>query len=260
MICKQCGNEIDDDAQFCEKCGRNTGRAAAEQNPFAAPAHASTGLTPIENADLRASARRQLKGVWGKMAAAIFVYAVLFYPGMLLFYDYSPAFYNPFHNAALYMFFYIALLVTSGAFSLGFAGFCLKRIRGEEIAVKNIFDGFKRFLPSFLLMFFFYLFTFLWGLLLVVPGIIKLLGYYMAFYIMYDNPGIKPLEALKRSQDMMKGHKGKLFRLHLSFLGWFFLGALTLGIGFFWILPYFYLSLSNFYETLKQKHENAAGY
>jgi len=261
MLCKQCKNEVSNDEQLCEKCGdKNDGMAAAEQNPFAAPAHASTGITPIKNADVRASARQQLKGAWGKMILAFFVYSLLVIPIPLIFADYRPIFYNPFQNPIADAIFNIIVLVISGAFSLGIAGLCLKRIRGEEIFVKNIFDGFKRFLSSFLAMFFFLLFISLWSLLLIIPGIIKMFGYYMVFFIMYDNPDIKPLEALKRSQDMMIGYKGKLFMLHLSFLGWFFLGCLTLGIGFLWIMPYFYLSLGNFYETLKQKHENAAGY
>jgi uncharacterized membrane protein len=149
----------------------------------------------------------------------------------------------------------IGILITNGAFTLGFAGYFLKRIRGEEIATKNIFDGFNRFLPSFLLTLLTGLFTCLWALLLIIPGIIKSLGYSMAFYIMYDNPEIKPLEALKKSQIMMKGYKGKLFLLQLSFIGWALLCVLTFGVGYFWLYPYINLSMANFYENLKKNQE-----
>ena len=210
------------------------------------------------NSELRAYARQQLKGVWGKMAFTFFIYFLLYLPYYFFssldsidkqFPDTVPTF--PLINLVLA----IAVLITAGPFALGFAGYFLKRIRGEAIAVKNIFDGFERFLPGFLVMFFIALFTFLWSLLLIIPGIIKALGYSMAFYIMYDNPGIKPLEALKKSQIMMKGYKRKLFLLGLSFIGWVFLGFLTLGIGFFWLYPYMSLSISNFYENLKRNQE-----
>jgi uncharacterized membrane protein len=151
----------------------------------------------------------------------------------------------------------IAVLITAGPFALGFAGYFLKRVRGGEIAVKNIFDGFSRFFQGFLTMFFMALFTALWSLLLIIPGIIKGYGYSMAFYIMYDNPEIKPLEALKKSQIMMKGYKWKLFFLQLSFIGWALLCCLTFFAGFLWLNPYMYLSMANFYENLKRNQESS---
>ncbi|MCL1833887.1 MAG: DUF975 family protein, partial [Leptospirales bacterium] len=149
----------------------------------------------------------------------------------------------------------IVMLVVKGPFALGLAGYFLKRVRGEEFSTINIFDGFKRFFPSFLLMFFTILFVILWSLLLIIPGIIKSLSYSMAFYIMYDNPEISALKALKKSKIMMKGYKLKLFLLFLSFIGWVFLTMLTLGIGYFWLIPYINLSIANFYENLKTNQE-----
>jgi len=75
---------------------------------------------------------------------------------------------------------------------------------------------------------------------------------------MYDNPDIKPLEAIKKSQIMMKGYKWKLFILHLSFIGWGLLCILTAGIGFLWLYPYVGLSEGNFYENLKRNQEQMA--
>ncbi|MCL2067487.1 MAG: DUF975 family protein [Treponema sp.] len=145
--------------------------------------------------------------------------------------------------------------LAAGPFELGFAGYFIKRIRGEEIFTRNIFDGFKRFFPGFLLIFLIFIFTFLWSLLLIIPGIIKYYGYSMAFYIMYDNPDIKPLEAIKRSKIMMKGYKWKYFLLELSFIGWGLLTVLTLFIGTLWLNPYISLSKTNFYENLKKNQE-----
>jgi len=213
------------------------------------------------------------------MAFTYFVYSLLYLPGNIFSYlnsalkaEENGLFYNPIDTYLLdlidtYMPDLMPIIPpvanvltwASGPFALGFAGFFLKRILGGEIAVKNIFDGFSRFFRSFLVMFFTSLFTILWSLLLIIPGIIKGLGYSMAFYIMYDNPDIKPLEAIKESQIMMKGYKWKYFLLQLSFIGWIILASLTLGIGFFWLSPYMNLSMANFYENLKRNRENNQG-
>ena len=261
MLCKHCGTEFSDDVKMCQKCGKEKdGIPTDGQNPFAPPKHASTaGFTTFENWSLRAHARQQLKGAWGKIVLAFFLYVTMLSTLQFVFYDFGLLFYNPLHDPVLYIIANIAAYGTMGAFSLGFAGLYLKKARGQAISVKNIFGGFKRFIPSFLAMFFLVLFTALWGLLLVIPGIIKLLGYFMVFFIMHDNPGMGPLKALKKSRIMMKGYKGKFFMLNLSFIGWFVLGALTLGIGYLWIYPYYYLSITNFYEALKRNEEAATG-
>jgi uncharacterized membrane protein len=202
------------------------------------------------NKELRACSRQQLNGIWGKMAFAFFIYSLITTLPQFIFWEYSPL-----HNSMLYKIMQIAILIMAGPFALGFAGYFVKRIRGEEISFENIFDGFNRFFPSFLVWFFTFLLTTLWSCLLIVPGIIKALGYSMAYYILYDNPGMKPLEAIKRSQNMMMGYKWKYFKLGLSFLGWALLGLLTLGIGYLWLYPYIYLANGNFYENLKKNQE-----
>jgi uncharacterized membrane protein len=209
------------------------------------------------NKELRACARHQLQGVWGKMAFTFFVYFLILLPCQIFsilnsLSQYIPGI-PPFSVITTLLI--IVLYIIIGPFRLGFAGYFLKRIRGEDIATKNIFEGFNRFFPSFLAMLLFFLFTLLWSLLLIIPGIIKAIGYSMVFYIMHDNPEIKPLEALKRSQIMMKGYKWKLFALQLSFIGWTFPALLTLGIGLFWLNPYIYLSIADFYENLKKNQE-----
>jgi len=162
------------------------------------------------NRELRACARGQLKGVWGAMAFTYFVYFLLFIPYYI--FSILDSIINSinkydFLSDYLYMFMYsidmpdiaslitvisfilsLAVIFAAGPFALGFAGYFLKRVRGEEIATKNIFDGFKRFFLSFGLWFFTGLFTGLWSLLLIIPGIIKIYAYSMAYYIMYDNP------------------------------------------------------------------------
>ena len=52
----------------------------------------------------------------------------------------------------------------------------------------------------------------------------------------------------------MKGYKGKLFCLDLSFIGWYIVGALCLGIGVLWVTPYHQTARANFYEALQAEY------
>lgn len=97
------------------------------------------------------------------------------------------------------------------------------------------------------------LFIFLWSLLLVIPGIIKGLEYAMVGYILADDPDMSPMDALRRSKQMMKGHKWNTLVLGLSFLGWELLSMLTCGIlDIFYVRPYVESTFAELYQALKQ--------
>lgn len=97
------------------------------------------------------------------------------------------------------------------------------------------------------------LFIFLWCLLLVIPGIIKSLEYLMVGYILADNPDIQPMDALRKSKQMMQGHKWNAFVLGLSFLGWEILSLLTFGLlDVFYVRPYIEATYAELYLALKQ--------
>ena len=91
------------------------------------------------------------------------------------------------------------------------------------------------------------LFIFLWSLLFVIPGIVAGYRYAMAPFIMAENPNIGAFEAIAMSKEMMRGHKGELFYLHLTFIGWKLLALFTFGIGNLFIAPYIATSEAAFY-------------
>lgn len=94
------------------------------------------------------------------------------------------------------------------------------------------------------------LYTFLWSLLLFVPGIIKHYSYFLTPYILADDPEEK--NPIEKSMTLMNGHKGELFLLQLSFIGWYLLGALTLGIlTLLFVQPYYRQTMANYYEYIK---------
>ena len=90
--------------------------------------------------------------------------------------------------------------------------------------------------------------------MLVVPGVILSLSYSMTDYVLADNPGISGWEAMKKSQELMKGHKFDYVILAFSFIGWFMLVAITFGIAGLYVLPYFEVTKANFYNDIKRQN------
>lgn len=100
------------------------------------------------------------------------------------------------------------------------------------------------------------IFTALWTLLFIIPGIVKGYAYAMTPYILAENPNIKPMQAINLSCRMTKGHKLDLFVLGLSFIGWYMLGALAFGIGTAFVVPYDRATHAQFYLALRSEALN----
>ena len=95
-------------------------------------------------------------------------------------------------------------------------------------------------------------FIFLWTLLLIIPGIIKSYAYRMVPYILADNPNIGVQKSITLSNEMTMGHKFDLFVLDLSFIGWYLLGALALGVGVLFVMPYENATNAELYLVLRK--------
>lgn len=90
-------------------------------------------------------------------------------------------------------------------------------------------------------------------LLFAIAEVILNLMFSQSFYLLLDFPAYEPMEVLRASCRLMKGSKGRLFYLDLSFIPLFLLGLCTCGIGFLWILPYYQGTKANFYLDLAKK-------
>lgn len=113
----------------------------------------------------------------------------------------------------------------------GYSIVMLSVMRGGEMNIGGLFDGFNdfgRIVGTKLLQ---AIYTFLWTLLLVIPGIIKNYSYAMTDFILKDQPELANNAAIEKSMAMMDGNKMKLFLLDLSFIGWAILCLFTFGIG-----------------------------
>ncbi|EJQ64634.1 DUF975 family protein [Bacillus mycoides] len=144
-----------------------------------------------------------------------------------------------------------------GPLTLG--GYCLALhiIREKEVRIGHLFSWFTegtKFLKSFLVYILVNVYIFLWFLLFIIPGIIKSFSYAMTYYVLNDHPEYSLNQAITESRHMMAGHKMEYFILCLSFIGWFILSVITLGIGFLWLTPYFYTTKAAFYEEIAEEY------
>ena len=122
--------------------------------------------------------------------------------------------------------------------------------------IGTLLDGFRsgHYVNIVLTMFLRDLFTALWSLLLVVPGIVKHYEYLMVPYIIAENPAMDYKEAFQISKQMMDGEKMEAFIMDLSFLGWYLLSAVTCGhLAIFYVNPNVQASSAEMYTFNKQK-------
>ncbi|MCL1848177.1 MAG: DUF975 family protein [Clostridiales bacterium] len=141
--------------------------------------------------------------------------------------------------------------IIAPAFAMSIVMIYLSLSYGETPKPADAFMGFSIFGKSLWMFIIMEFFIAVWSLLLIVPGVIKALGYAMAPYILAENPDMQAMEALKESERMMNGYKMELFMLGLSFAGWGILVAATFGIAGFYVIPYIEATMTQFYHGLK---------
>ena len=218
------------------------------------------------NQELKNSALAALKGNWAPavLGAIFFTFATCLITspgycanmaafGMPFFDSINPKLLKIFSNSSFLLNFFLLYPL-----SLGYSVAHKELLQNGDAAitrntVRLAFSDYVRNAVSILLV---YLYTLLWTLLFIVPGIIKGLAYSLTPFIVKDNPQLSPNQAINLSMKMMKGHKFDLFYLYLSFVGWIFLAILTLGIGLLWVIPYMQTSMAAFYLDVKNDYNN----
>lgn len=212
------------------------------------------------NSELRAQARERLEGKWGTFVLMTFLFYVIHvllqipgYIGSLL------EILSPENVLASLSFSNISNILSLLALPLswGLTVSLLRNHREESVDLENLFDGFRggRYTRVFCAIFLVQLFTILWTLLLIIPGIIKAFSYALTPYIIMDEPELTARQAITRSCEIMQGRRWKLFCLSLSFIGWGILSILTFGIGILWLVPYMNASVAAFYEDARAEYE-----
>lgn len=216
------------------------------------------------NQELKNSALAALKGNWAPavLGAIFFTFATCLITspsyitnmaafGMPLFDSINPKLLKVLSNSSFLLNFFLLYPLT-----LGYSVAHKDLLQNGDAAVtrntiRHAFTDYVRNAVSILLV---YVYTALWTLLFIVPGIVKGLAYSLTPFIVKDNPELSPNAAINLSMKMMKGHKFDLFYLYLSFIGWIFLAILTLGIGLLWVIPYMQTSMAAFYLDVKNDY------
>jgi uncharacterized membrane protein len=189
-----------------------------------------------ENVVLMKQAREVLAGKWGLAVGVCFLYLLIMVVVRV-----------PQKIGQI-----LGFLIT-GPMAIGLATFSLSLSRRQEASVHQLFVGFKEYGRALLAYLLVAVFTLLWLLLLIVPGIIAGLSYSQTFFILSEDKSISAGDAIKKSKAMMNGNKKKLFYLGLRFIGWLLLSVLTAGIGLLWFIPYMQVTMAKFYDDISGK-------
>ena len=191
------------------------------------------------NKELRARARQQLGGN---------IFSANWVMGLLVVLITSAI-------SGLLSFTMVGPLIVWGPLVVGMNIVFVSLVRGKgKVDLMDTFKGFtqtdalaNRILTGLLVN----IFTMLWSLLFVIPGIVKAYSYSMATFVSADHPDWTWQQCMNASKAVMKGKKGKLFCLDISFIGWMIVGVLAFGIGTLWVSTYMQSARANFYEDIK---------
>ena len=204
--------------------------------------------------ELKTKARESLKGKWGSTIAVFLIYGILSGIGSSLSSKYEMVDGQLVNTASptLSIIGSVISIVVTCLLALGYYSYFLKISRNEKPGVDELFSKAGMFFRCLAATILIGLIVFAGCLVLIVPGIILALCYSMTYYIMVDDEKISPVEAMKKSREMMRGHKGEFFLLLLSFIGWALLSILTCLILLIWLVPYINTTQANFYNKIKE--------
>ena len=208
------------------------------------------------NQDYKNAALAALKGNWAPVIVATIIYFVITIIVSLMSELYDPET-SAGAMAGVAILGWLALsLFASIPLGVGYYNSLnLLLVEGDNQVTNNMFKiGYGNLLRNVGGMLLVGVFTFLWPLLLIIPGIIKSLAYSMTPFILKDYPELSANQAINLSMKMMEGRKFDLFYLYLSFIGWGILAIFTLGIGYLWLMPYMYTSTAAFYQNVKEEY------
>ena len=133
-------------------------------------------------------------------------------------------------------------------------------IRGEEIAVGMLLDGFGQWWRVLLIAIWRDLLVSLGLVLLIVPGVFLAYSYRMAPYILLRHPEYGILDCMRESRRRMTGKRMELFVLDLSFLGWILLCCVPI-LGWvlaLWVFPWYRCSEALFFEAVSVPFEDGS--
>lgn len=142
---------------------------------------------------------------------------------------------------------------------IGFISYILGLTRKEEVSLTDIFQDYKKIGLIIVTLIISYILIVIGYILLIIPGIMIAFSLVMVGYLLADSKETSISEAkniIRESIEMMNGYKLDYFIFELSFIGWHFLGAITFGIAYIYVIPYFTFANTLYYQRLKEKRKS----
>ena len=202
----------------------------------------------IDRGEIKYNSREQLRGNWGIAIAATFL--VSFLLGLQFNYRSNDVLNFGFISFSINI---VSLLFT-GVLTTGLCRFLLNIVtKVKRPGFEDLFYYFKIYVKTLGLNLIITIAVGIGTMLFVIPGIIIALTFSQAFYILAKNPEKSIGEVLGQSASMMNGYKMDLFMLELSFIGWWFVGIITLGIGLLWVALYVKVAEINFHLQIANR-------
>jgi len=207
-----------------------------------------------QNSQLKQSAWEVVTENWKPAVLTTLVVFAVICAGACLFAGLGPKDIGASFGIATFLY-WVFIFGVSMPLTFTFAIIMLNFLRGDRInALENTFNYFKEnYSRAVITSAMVAIYTALWSLLFIIPGIIKSYAYAMTFYIADEMPEKSTEECIQLSMQIMYGNKAKLFLLDLSFIGWFLLCAITGGIAALFVQPYWMAARAAFYEDLKRE-------
>lgn len=200
----------------------------------------------MNTAELKANAKEQLRGKWAVAIGTVLVANILIDSDVM--YKIS----EKFGLIGLSISCSLISLFLGGVISVGLCKFLLDMTtKREEPRFETLFSQFNIYLKTLGLNILITLSVCIGTILFIVPGIIVGLMFSQSYYILSEDPSKSITQCIKESVDMMNGHKWDLFYLELTFIGWWLLTAITVGIAGLWVAPYVKVTETNFYLSIK---------
>jgi len=197
----------------------------------------------VANAELTRRAREALTGNWGLGVAVTLIHLIL----------------TQVLNNVIPIIGPLATLLITGPLTVGLSIVYLRISRRSNPEVGQLFEGFAVFGNALGVYLLTALFVLLWFFLLIIPGIIAAIAYSQVYYLLADHPGLSPIDAIRNSRELMRGHKWQYFCLGWRFFGWMILCMFTLGIGLLWLIPYMQTAYTEFYLELRAHQKQSQG-
>lgn len=242
-FCSNCGKELMEGADVCTNCGKLVGASSAKQSEAKSGKYSQNGH--VNRAALKAAAREKLKGnLWNIWKPMLVIFACGFVFGIIVsFFD---------QESFLYQLLTLAFEIIVLPLSAGLIAYLLHLTRGEAFDIKDLFKYFdKRIITLIVLELLISLFTILWSILFIIPGIIAAISYSLSIYIFVDETKTSPMDIIRESKRITQGNKWDLFVFGLSFILWDMLVSITFGIAAIYVVPYQSVALTMYYDELK---------